>query len=81
MAAAAGSRVSVGHRVWSRLLGGSCDVRYLHIRTRLLLPSLRLLFDIGKCYHVVDDSHVLVNSSSDAGTDEELDKHAAAALL
>ena len=30
---------------------------------------------------MVDDLHVLVNSSSDAGTDEGLDKHAAAALM
>ena len=49
MAAAAGSCVSVGHRVWSRLRCGSCDVRYLHNRMRLLLPWSRLLFDRGKC--------------------------------
>ena len=47
MAAAAGSRVSVGHRFWSRLLGGSCDVRYPHNNTRLLVPRLRLHFDSG----------------------------------
>ena len=27
---------------------GSCDVRYLHIRLRLLFPQVRLLFDRGK---------------------------------
>ena len=44
MAAPAGSRVSVGVRHGSRLLGGSCDVRDPHIRRRLL-SRFRPVFD------------------------------------
>ena len=85
VAAAAGSRVSVGYRVWTRQRGGSCVVRFLHIRTRLQLPSLRLLFDkenvAALMNHGVDDSHDLVYSSSDVGTDEGLNRHVFAGSL
>ena len=75
MAAAAGSRVSVGHRVWSIFTLGRdfCFPAFVFSLTEENVAALM--------YHVVDNSHVLVDSSSDAGTDEGLDKHAAAALL
>ena len=48
IAAATGSRVSLGLRPCSRLRGGSCDVRDPHIRRHLLLPRFLLVFDRGK---------------------------------